>query len=153
MMSSNDLVQLFKKVELFDGLTESQIGQLASMCEEQILKNGDVVFNQGEVGNQIYIVRSGFVEVIVGGPDTQSKPRTIVNLGAGQVFGEMALVDRGARSATVRSVNDNTIINAISRDDFNDLCEQDSQLGYVVMRNMSADLSFKLRHRNLAGTD
>ena len=76
-------------------------------------------------------------------------PQAIVSLGQGQVFGEMALVDRGTRSATVRSVDDGTIINSISQDDFTSLCEKNTAIGYVVMRNIAADLSFKLRHRNL----
>jgi CRP-like cAMP-binding protein len=63
----------------------------------------------------------------------------------------MALVDQGPRSATVRSISDNTVVLAIDRQGFVDLCERDNHLGYVVMRNMAADLSFKLRHRNLTG--
>jgi hypothetical protein len=38
----------------------------------------------------------------------------------------------------------------IRRDDFIQLCEQDTDIGYKVMRNLAADMSFKLRHRNLS---
>ena len=149
-MSSGDLVQLLKAVELFDGLTTEQVELLASICEEQTYKNNEVIFSQGEEGNQIYVVRSGFVEVLVGDQVSQSKPRAIVNLGAGQLFGEMALVDRGARSATVRSITPETIITVLRRSEFTRICDEDNSIGYAVMRNMAADLSFKLRHRNLA---
>jgi CRP-like cAMP-binding protein len=63
----------------------------------------------------------------------------------------MALVDRGPRSATVRAISKETIVQVISRDDFEELCEKNHHLGYVVMRNIAADLSFKLRHQHLTG--
>ena len=146
-----DLVQLLGHVELFDGLNEGEFGRLAVICHEETFGKDQVIFSQGQAGDRLYIVREGFVEVIIGhgadGPDT---PKSIVNLGMGQVFGEMALVDRGVRSATVRSVTPRTVVDGIRRDDFIALCDGDTRLGYVVMRNLAADLSFKLRHRNLS---
>ena len=71
-----------------------------------------------------------------------------VTLGQGQSFGEMGLVDRGPRSATVRADSD-TDLYAINCEQFLELCELLPQLGFQVMLNIAADLSFKLRHRNL----
>jgi CRP-like cAMP-binding protein len=146
-----ELISLLRSVELFDGLNDEQVEQLAAICDERNYQRHELVFNQGDEGDRLYVVRSGFVEVIVDDRQSEEGPRTIVNLGPGQVFGEMALVDRGRRSATVRSVGDDTVINSISRTDFNNLCEANTAIGYVVMRNIAADLSFKLRHRNLSG--
>ncbi len=75
----------------------------------------------------------------------------MVHLGPGQIVGEMSLVDRGPRSATVRALTDGTLLYALGRQAFLDLCQANHHLGYVVMRNMAADLSFKLRHRMLSG--
>ena len=144
-----ELVQLLRSVELFDGLTDEQFDRLAAICDEHTLKRDEDVFSQGDEGDRLYIVRAGFVGVIVSDKGDEGAPRTLVNLGAGQVFGEMALVDRGKRSATIRSVNDGTVVTSISHEAFNKLCEQDTAIGYTVMRNIAADLSFKLRHRNL----
>jgi CRP-like cAMP-binding protein len=145
-----ELVKLLRAVELFDGLTDKQIERLALIADERTYKRNELVFNQGEEGDRLYVVRSGFVEIIVDDDESEKTPRTLVNLGMGQVFGEMALVDRGRRSATVRSVDDSTVINSINHTDFTNLCEKDTAIGYVVMRNLAADLSFKLRHRNLS---
>jgi CRP-like cAMP-binding protein len=61
----------------------------------------------------------------------------------------MALIDRGERSATIRALEDGTELFVIPREDFWTLCDADHHIGYIVMRNIAFDLSFKLRHRNL----
>jgi CRP-like cAMP-binding protein len=63
----------------------------------------------------------------------------------------MALVDLGPRSATVRALVENTLVQAIGRVEFQALCDAEPRLGYAVMRNMAADLSFKLRHSHMSG--
>jgi CRP-like cAMP-binding protein len=74
----------------------------------------------------------------------------ILNLGPGQSVGEMSLVDTGVRSATCRAATDNTLVASITRDAFERLVDSDPRLGYRIMRNIAADLSFRLRHRTMA---
>jgi CRP-like cAMP-binding protein len=61
----------------------------------------------------------------------------------------MALVDQGPRSASVRATSKPTVVQAIQRADLEALCQDETRIGYVIMRNLAADLSFKMRHRNL----
>ena len=144
----DELINLLKGIEMFAGLSDQQLAKLAAIFEEKVYRSDDVLFSQGDEGDRIYVVCDGFVEIIV---ETDQAPggRTLVNLGPGQVVGEMALVDQGTRSATVRVATDATIINSTSRQKFENLCETDTAIGYRIMRNIAADLSFKLRHRNL----
>jgi CRP/FNR family transcriptional regulator/CRP/FNR family cyclic AMP-dependent transcriptional regulator len=142
-----DTVELLKGVDIFEGLTEQELRRVAAICREAKYAKGQVVTSQGEEGDEMFIVRDGLVEVTVG--EAGEGPRTVVNLGTGQVVGEMALVDRGPRSATVRCVTDATL-NVIERDAFENLCQSSAQIGMVVYRNLAADLSFKLRHRHLS---
>lgn len=147
-----DTLQLLRGVELFDGLSDEEIVRLLALCREARYQKGDVITRQGQSGSELFIVREGLVEVTVGAPNASADtpPQTVINLGAGQVVGEMALVDGGPRSATVRCVTANTTVFAIERDAFEQLCQADSHIGMVIYRNLAADLSFKLRHRNLA---
>ncbi len=142
-----DTVELLKGVDIFEGLTEQELRRVAAICREARYAKGQVVTSQGEEGDEMFIVRDGLVEVTVG--EAGEGPRTVVNLGTGQVVGEMALVDRGPRSATVGCVTDVTL-NVIERDAFEKLCQSNTQIGMVVYRNLAADLSFKLRHRHLS---
>ena len=143
------LAKLLRAVELFSGLSDEQFEKLAGVFDERAYQNGKIIFDQGDEGDRLYIVRTGIVEVVVSDGEAEQDGRTIVNLGMGQVFGEMALVDRGKRSATMRSVDDGTLVNSISREDFNNLCEKDTAIGYRIFRNIAADLSFRLRQTHL----
>jgi len=128
---------------MFANLSADQLKKLAALFEEKTFRADEVIFKQGTEGDSFFIIQEGFVEIVV------ERERTLVNLGPGQIVGEMALVDRGTRSATVRAATDATIVYLMSSEKFEELCETDTAIGYRVMRNIAADLSFKLRHRNL----
>jgi len=143
-----ELNEILQNVEIFDGLEKAELEQVAQICRERKLHAGDYITTQGEAGDELYIVTQGFVEVLLGEGATPA--RVVVNLGAGQIIGEMALLDQGPRSASVRAVDEPTIVQVINRDDFDLICQGNYRIGYIVMRNIAADLSFKLRHRNLS---
>ena len=64
---------------------------------------GDVILAEGTAGDTAYLIVSGSVEVTVG---KGARARQLGTLGAGDVFGEMSLIEPGPRSATVRAATD-----------------------------------------------
>ena len=62
----------------------------------------------------------------------------------------MALIDQGYRSASVRATKEGATLYLIESGDFYALCQENYHIGFIAMRNMAIDVSFKLRHRNLA---
>jgi CRP-like cAMP-binding protein len=140
------LLDIMKRVELFRGLDESQLERITAISTQETLTKDTKIFNQGDSGDKMYIISQGQVEVRVRGADGES--RAALYLGIGQVFGEMALIDSGPRSAAVVAVDDDTVIYSIPTDDFTNLCQTDTGIGYIMMRNIAQDLSFKLRHRD-----
>lgn len=142
------LVQILQNVDLFEGLSAGELEKVAHICAEKRFSKGQIIAKEGEQGNEFYIITEGFVDVMLG-EKPRSTARVVVSLGSGQVIGEMSLLDQGPRSATLRAINDPTVVQVIPREAFEELCQQDTQIGYIVMRNLAADLSFKLRHRNL----
>lgn len=140
------LMQTLKQVELFQGLTEPQLERLSALCQTQIWSRGDIIFKQGDAANTLYIIASGQVEIAVHNAQGDLTPE--VYLGSGQIIGEMGLVDAGTRSASAIAAEDNTHIYSILADDLNRLCNDDTALGYRLMRHIAQDLSFKLRHHD-----
>ncbi len=153
----SEVARLLRESEIFVGLPEEKILQILSIGEVRTYRAGETIIAEGDPSNELYVIQKGMVEVLVSGGDVADvpgppKPTPVVQLGRGQVFGEMALVDQGTRSATIRCVEDGTTLFVIPREAFWRLCEADHHIGYVVMRNIARDLSFKLRHRNLPRT-
>jgi len=141
-----ELVDLLKGVELFAGLNADQIRRLAAITRLVEYKDGEIVFRQGDPGDRLYVIQDGQVAVLVGDPKTA---QPTLYLGRGQIFGEMAIIDYGERSSTIRCASPIARLGMIDRQAFEDLCAADTAIGYIAMRNMASDLSFKLRHRNL----
>lgn len=149
-----ETVDLLKRTDLFAGLSDDRLRQILAIGHLKTSNVGETIVREGEPSDELYVIQTGLVEVLVPGgtvPDIPGPPELtpVVQLGRGQVFGEMALVDRGVRSATVRCVEEGTTLFVIPREAFWALCDADHHIGYVVMRNIARDLCFKLRHRNL----
>jgi CRP/FNR family transcriptional regulator, cyclic AMP receptor protein len=143
--------ELLSHVELFHGLESEQVAALSELIEVQEFSNGDVIFRQGSEGDQMYVIANGQVEIRIHDRDKQGY--AAVYLGSGQVFGEMALIDDGPRSATVIAVEDGTQVYGFPKQTFNELCKRNTAIGYILMRNLAQDLSFKLRHRHFDSSD
>ncbi|MDW8327495.1 MAG: cyclic nucleotide-binding domain-containing protein [Anaerolineales bacterium] len=149
------LASIFKQTDIFYGLNPSQLERIAALCQERRFNIGDVIFEENSVGDEIYIIAQGEVDIqvdpsLVADPHTQAtRPVTITTLRRGQSFGEIALVDEGLRSATARCASNNTILLVISRADLLGLCEAEPQLGYRLMNNLAADLALKIRSTDL----
>lgn len=142
-----EIQQLLGGVELFDGLSEDNLIEIAKLCSYRQLKEGEYLVKQGDFGRELFIVNEGVLEISV---QRGTKPHVIINLGYGQLIGEMSLVDHGPRSASVKAIQEPTSIQVIKNKDFLELCQRNTQIGYRVMLNLAADLSFKLRHSNLS---
>lgn len=137
---------LLKRVQLFANLEQDELEQLAAICQEKTVGGGELIITQNTTGKEMYIVAQGSAEVYIQG---LSDARSLVVLGKGQVIGEMALIDQGYRSASVRATREGASLYVIESDAFYKLCEENNHIGFIVMRNLAIDIAFKLRHRNL----
>lgn len=149
------LASIFKQTDIFYGLPPAMLERIAPLCQERRYNTGDVIFEENAVGDELYIVVQGEVDIqvdptLVGDAHTQpTRPVTITTMRRGQSFGEIALVDEGLRSATARCAANNTILLAIARDKLVAMCDAEPTLGYHLMRNLAADLALKIRSTDL----
>ncbi len=150
-------LNVLRRVDIFYDLTQAQLDMIAAVCQERTARSGELIFEENTAGDELYVIMRGEVEILVdpgmvSGPGSRRTPApvTIAKLRDGQTFGEMALVDQGLRSASARCASDNTRLLVIPRAKLLSLCESHADLGYRVMRNMAADLAFKIRSSDLA---
>ena len=102
-------LELLRRVRLFDPLPAPQLERLARRLEPVNAAAGETIVRQGEPGDRFYIVRSG--EVVVSANGT-----TVAALGAGDCFGEIALIENTPRTATVGARTDTELF-ALERED------------------------------------
>ena len=97
------------RVDLFSGLRKKELKEVATCCREGKYSPGSVLISQGEKGLGLFILTKGTVRITrVNSPDGAEE--VLGTAGAGDVIGEMALLDDLPRSATVTAVDDVTVL-------------------------------------------
>ena len=94
-----DELAFLRELEAFRSLSERALGQFLETCRRARFEPGELVLRRGDPGNTMYVILSGEVRVPVPGED--GRPKFIACLGAGEVFGEMALLTGSPRTADV----------------------------------------------------
>jgi CRP/FNR family cyclic AMP-dependent transcriptional regulator len=147
------ILPVLQDADVFYNLSPEQLERIAAICTVVRLPKGTIVLRENHPGDEMYLISSGSVDILVDpatlGLETNARPTTVATLRRGQTFGEVVLVDKGLRSATVQVAEDDTVLLAMRRDDLIRLCQEDYELGYLVMRNIAADLAFKIRSTDL----
>jgi len=100
--------KLLDDIELFEHVTEEDRANLAEFIDLRQLAAGETLFKTGEPGEALYIVREGEVELYI--KDTAGQKILLAIAGRGEVFGELALLDRGARTATAMALADTELL-------------------------------------------
>jgi CRP-like cAMP-binding protein len=134
--STNQVVGLLQKVDLFEGLPDDDLRRIAGIVGGTTLEKGDVLFEEGEPGDAFYIVFSGAVEIVKNRPDGTEERLAVRR--SGEAFGEMALLNDAPRSATARAGETSQLM-SVARDDFQLLLGGDS-LALRMMRVLSKAL-------------
>jgi signal transduction histidine kinase len=120
------------------GLAEEDLEELARAAVELSCPPGTVIIQEGDEGDAVYFIVDGSVEVVKEFAD--GTERFLHTSGAGEPFGEMALLQEGGRTATVRTVEQSTILR-IDRDPFLNVLGRSPSLGVHVLVRLTGRLS------------
>jgi CRP-like cAMP-binding protein len=156
MSTQPSITAILSQTEIFEGLSRVQYELVTYICEPAKYDKGRILVRENERSDDMYVIGQGGVEVLMdpGLVDTPSgssklKPTVLTELREGQAFGEVALVDQGLRSATVRVSRNKTLLLRIERERLMLLCDTYPELGYKIMKNLAADLAMKIRNTGL----
>ena len=92
--SKREVTELLSNVSFFSDCSKKELDKLASRVEERKVDSGTVLVQQGEPGDEFFVVAEGLAEASVNG-------QRVGSIHPGSFFGEMALLDQGPRAATV----------------------------------------------------
>lgn len=138
------IAQAVSRLPLFQGMSKEQIHRIAGLCSVRQFQPGEIVFEEGSSGQEMFIILDGEVDIQVGADRT-----TVGSLGVGEHIGEMALLSGSLHTATVVSRLQGTMavlhhkdITALNR------CRPDT--GLLIYRNLAIGLGAKLQRLDQA---
>lgn len=134
--------ETLKASPLFANLNEDEMEMIAELCKERAIKPGEVIFREGDVGDSLFIVDNGEVDVLRVDPNGDNK--VIASIREGDFFGEMSLIDKEFRSATVAARNDARVLN-LTNDDLHAFAKVYKNGFTLIVINIARVLSKRLR--------
>jgi len=139
--NSESILDFLKSIDLFSDLKIIEIKRLERTLHKRVYKKGEVVFNEGDAGAALYIIRSGEVDIVIN--NASSNPIVLTKLSSGMFFGEIALFDEIPRSATVIASKECEII-ALSKPDFILFSKKEPSIGMKISMRLGKILSARL---------
>lgn len=125
-------VEVLQRVPLFADLSKREVEQIARAFKERHFSEGDTVAKEGLGGAAFFVIDSGEASVSVGG-----KERAM--LGPGDYFGEIALIDEAARSATITASSE-LVCYGLTLWEFRPLVQANSAIGWKLLQSLAKKL-------------
>lgn len=120
------------RVKMFSSLNKKELGLVARASDVVSVPAGTDIVKEGELGHEFYLIASGSAVVRRNG-------RKVVSLGPGSYFGEMALLDRGPRTATVTTEEPSELI-VLGQREFLGILDQVPPVAHKLLVTMAARL-------------
>ncbi len=134
-------LDVLKGMQMFRYLSYKELVRVAAIAEMVEFKTDQNIFEAGQQGDTMYIVTAGSVRLVMG-------DKTVTELGRGQHFGEMALVERSTRSLTAIASADPTRLITITRKDFYDMIKREPASAVKMLWAFVQVLGQRLRKTN-----
>lgn len=136
-MENDNVSSYLKQVTIFSGLRDDALHALSSVIRRRTFRSGEVIFHRDDPGQVLYIIKEGKVKICLISPDGQEI--SLVVLGKGECFGELALLDSLPRSAdaiTLEKVECYTL----QRSDFHAAIMKNPEIAIQVLEVLSKRL-------------
>lgn len=145
-----DKAEVLRRSPLFEMLSDAEIAVLAELSRPRRFAAGEVIFSEGDAGDALFVLERGEVDVVAraaGGVE-----RALASLAPPAGFGEMSLVDREVRSATIRARTDCSALQ-LTAENFTAFRKRSRDGFTLFLVNVARVLSSRLRETNqkLAG--
>jgi CRP/FNR family transcriptional regulator len=109
----DEAAKLLQRVPIFDGLTQTEIAELAKVAVPRTYESGQVVFREGDTGDTCFVVRSGAVKIT---REHAGRTIALAELRGGDMFGELAMFGGETRSATATALEHTSAVALLAGD-------------------------------------
>jgi SulP family sulfate permease len=141
--SSRETLLELHEIDLFAQRKPATLEELLACMQSRGCKAGERIFARGDGGGEIYLIRRGAVRILM--PLGDGRSHHLATFGRGGFFGEMAFLDRLARSADAFALTDCDLY-ILSRHRFDQLVQGHKLLGMNLMEGLARLLASRLRH-------
>lgn len=125
---------MLKQVEIFSGLSDAELDIIADSCISRSYPKNTVIINEDDFADSLYVIEQGRVKVYCS--DKNGKEFIMNTMGAGEYFGELALLDDEKRSASVRTL-DKSVFVIMYKDEFNKILDEQPNIARTLIRNLT----------------
>lgn len=137
---------IIARIPLFERMSPEEREELRGMMSQTTLRRGEVLFNEGDSGDRLYILLTGKVKL--GHTSVDGRENLLAVLGPGEVVGELTLFDPGSRSTTATAVATTELL----------ALEHNQLMGFIdshptLAKDMLRALAVRLRRTNIALAD
>lgn len=134
-------LEKLRSLPLFAELSTQELAILAGLLHVRDYVGGEVIFDEGEVGQAVYFILEGKVTIC-----RQGRPEEgfLTELGSGEFFGELGLLDDAVRTAQARATRNCQVV-VLFREDFNGLMESHLRIAHKIGRQLLRHLGERLR--------
>lgn len=157
-MPDSKRIDYLRNTPVFSGLDDTELGEIVPLVVKRKLKNGTVIFHEGDPGSAFFLVKQGRVKIYKAAPD--GREQVISILGDGQIFGDVPVFDGGPYPATAATMVE-TEIYQVKRDEFEEFLRRHPDVAMKLLKMLGQrlrqamalirDLSFKQVPHRLAG--
>lgn len=137
-------IEILKQMVLFHDLDSLELIQLSKLVTHKKYEKGDMVLAEGDMGDSLFVVKSGQFRafVIRNGVEQQ-----LATFNVGDSFGEMSLIDKQPRSASISALSDGELLE-FTKESFETIMGYTQKLQIKLLQNLVNDVSLKLRRTN-----
>ena len=131
------------EIDVFAGRKQETLAALDACMERRSFKAGEKIFSRGDRGDELFLIRRGAVRIML--PLTSTEGHHLATVGRGNFFGEMAFLDREARSADAIAFSDTDLF-VLSRHRFDEVAAQHKRLALQLFAGLARVLAIRLRY-------
>jgi CRP/FNR family transcriptional regulator, cyclic AMP receptor protein len=130
-------------IPYFDGLDAAALQRLGASMRSRRFRRGEVIFHMGDPGDALFVILSGDVKISL--PSATGEEAILATLGAGDVFGELSLLDGAPRSASATALGPTDVV-ILPRDQFRELIATEPGAREALFSAVAGELRRLTRH-------